>query len=233
MRENKSPLTVPQSLKLYTGNGILLFAAQLVWLEMLFFIASSAVLILMIMLGEGMSYAEAAESLADVPVIDILMALSVSFMNCLMLNTQYKKGFPGGKLFRTVKGGFDTFAGYIKGAYIAVLIASAADCCVFLLLDTTGLVKLHGGISAVIAAVVSMTVALSVAALALMSEYVGIRVLVSVLMPAGIVTAGALLLPALDMGYIPHIITGVAGTVFMVISAKAYLSYYKKNLWNN
>lgn len=233
MRENKSPLTVSQALKAYTGKGIVLFAAQLVWLEMSFFVAASVVLILMIMTGDGISYQEAAESVSDIPMIDFFMALSISLLNSLMLLTQYRKSVPGGKLFRTMKGGFGTFAGYYKGICIAEMLAAAADCCVFLLLDTFGIVRLHGGASAVIAAFVSLTVASGAVPLVSMSENDAFRALMSIVLPVGITAAGTLLLPTLGMGFIPHIITGVAGTVFLIVSARAYLSYYKKNLWKN
>ena len=230
MRESK--LTVSQAMKLYTGTGLAGTILGLTAFELAFYIGASVCMTLMIMLGESISYPEAVKNIAETPAGDCVMAFASSVINCMVLLSQYGKDKPGGKLFRTVNGGFGTFVRYRTGAYISTLLSTVIYGGMVLLLAHIGVLGLHGGVSAVIAVVVSSIAAVGAVTFILLIENGGICALMSVVAAIAITGCCTALLPMLTDSLIPHFVIGIIGAALVAVSARVYFSHYRKKRWD-
>ncbi len=227
-----SKLTVSQALKLYTGTGLAGTILGLAAFELAFYIGAAVCMTLMIMLGEGIPYPEAVKNISETPAGDCMMAFAPSVINCIVLLSQYRKDKPGGKLFRTVNGGFDTFMRYRAGVYISMLLSLVIYGSAVLLLTLIGVLGLHGGSSAVIAVVVSSVAAVGVVTLLLLIKDERVCALVSVVAALAVTGSCTALLPMLTDSLLPHLYIGILGAALIAVSTKAYFSHYKKHIWN-
>ncbi len=230
MRESK--LTVSQAMKLYTGTGLAETILGLAAYDLIFYISASVCMTLMIMLGEGISYPEAVRNISETPAGDCIMVFAPAIINVIILLSQYNKDKPGGKLFRTVKGGFDTFVSYRTGAYISMLLSIIIYGGVMLLFALFGLIGLHGGVSAVIAVVVSSMAAMGVVTFMLLIKNEAVLGITSVLVMFAVTGSCTVLLPMLTDSLLPHLYIGILGAALIAVSTKAYFSHYKKHIWN-
>ena len=233
MQENKSPLTISQALKLYTGTGFAGTVLGLAAYEVLFYLGAFVCMTLMIMLGEGILYPEAVSNIAETPAGDCVMVFAPTLINIIVLLSQYTKDKPGGKLFRTVKGGFGTFVNYRTGVYICELLSMLLFGAAALLLDITGMAKIHGGLSAVIALVVSNIAAIGVITFILPVKNEFVLGAGSVITMFAITCSCTILLPMLSDNLIPHLVTGIAGAVLVAASSNVYFAHYRKNRWDS
>lgn len=230
MRESK--ITVSKAMKLYTGTGLAKTILGLTAFELAFFIGASVTMAIMIMFSEGITYFETAKSIAETPAVDGVMALPPSIISFIALLSQYDKDKPGGKLFRTVKGGFGTFVGYRTGAYISILLSTVIYGGAVFVLSLFGVLGLHGGASAALAVIVSSIAAVGVVSFTLFIKNEGIRALISGTAAMAITVGCTLLLPHLTDSLIPHLIIGIIGVGLVIVSMRVYFSYYKKHIWN-
>ena len=168
-------------MKLYTGTGLAETILGLAAYDIIFYIGASVCMTLMIMCGEGISYPEAVRSISETPAGDCIMVFAPAIINVIILLSQYGKDKPGGKLFRTAKGGFGTFVGYRTGAYISMLLSTIIYGGVVFLLALFGLIGLHGGLSAAIAVVVSSMAAMGVVTFMLLIKNEAVLGITSVL----------------------------------------------------
>ena len=233
MLENKSPLTISQALKLYTGTDLPETMLGIAVYELAFYIGASVCMTLMIMLGEGISFPEAVSNIAETPAGDCVMVFSPGILNCIFLLNQYTKEKQYGKLFRTVKGGFGTFVNYRTGVYISELLSTLLYGAAALLLDIAGIAKIHGGLSAVIALVVSNIAAVGVITFILLVKNEIVLGAGSVLTMLAVTGCCTILFPMLSDSFIPHIVTGIAGALLVIVSLKVYFAHYRKNRWDS
>lgn len=235
MRDNKSPLTVSQALKAYTGTGLAGTIFGLAAYECIFYIGAYATMALVIALSDGTSFSEATANIAQTPAGDCIMAFAPALVNCLVMLVPNDRNAPGGKLFRTFRGGFDTFARSRVGVFISALLAALTFCVFALLLDLTGIARVQYGVFAEAAVFVSSLAALGAGTLALLIRNDGVRGFISVIVCFAVSAGGAVtlnILTALNESALPHIVAGVIGAALSVTAAKVYLSYYKKELWD-
>lgn len=236
MQANKSPLTVSQALKVYTGTGLVGTILGLALYECLFFVGAYAAMALVIALSDGTSFTEAIANIAETPAGNSMMAMAPALINCFILLVPYDRNAPGGKLFRTFKGGFYTFIKSRIGIYVSAVLAALFFCVFALILDFVGLAKAQYSIFAETAAFTATLAALGAGTLAQLIRNDALRSFISVIVCFAVTVGGAigLYIPAgLSGSIIPLVIAGIAGAALLVISVKAYLSYYKKNLWDN
>lgn len=230
MRESK--LTVSQALKLYTGTGLLGTIIGLAVYELAFFISASVCMTLIIMLSEGISYPEAVQNVSETPAIDCIMAFAPALINVIVLLSQYGKNKPGGKLFRTVKGGFETFVSYRTGAYTSMIFSMIIYGGVVLVLALVGVLGLHGGVSAVIATIVSSIAAMGIVTFMLPIKNDAVLGFASVVATCAITAVCTPLLPALTDSLIPHLIIGIIGAVLVAVSTRVYFRHYRMTHWD-
>ena len=236
MQENKSPLTVSQALKGYTGSGLTITILVLAAYECIFYAGAYASMALVIALSDGTSFMEAIANIAETPAGDCIMAFAPALINCLILLVPNDRSAPGGKLFRTFKGGFDTYKKSRIGIYVSAALAALIFSLFAMLLDITGLAKVQNSIFAETAVFVSSLAALGAGTLALIIRNDSARGFISVIVCFAVNAGVAIalnILTTLNGSILPHIVVGIIGAVISVIAAKAYLSYYKKNLWDS
>lgn len=236
MRENKSPLTVSQALKVYTGTGLAGTILGLAMYECVFFVGAYAAMALVIALSDGTSFTEAISNIAETPAGDCMVAIAPALINCLILLVPYDRNAPGGKLFRTFRGGFYTFARSRIGIYASAVLATMLFCVFALVLDLIGLTKVQYSGCAEAAALIATLAALGAGTLALLIPNDAARAFISVIICFAVTAGGALALSIFSIlkdSIIPYIIAGVGGAALLAVSVKAYLSYYKKNLWDD
>ena len=215
---NKSPLTVSQALKVYTGTGLAGTILGLAAYECVFYVGAYAAMALVIALSDGTSFLEATANIAETPAADSIMAFASALINCFILLVPHDRNAPGGKLFRTVRGGFGTFTRSRIGIYISAVLAALIFCVFALVLDLGGIAKLQNSIYAEAAAFILTLAALGAGTLALLTV-------------GGVI--GLNTLAALNGSALPHIFVGIGGAGLLAIAVKIYLTYYKRNLWDN
>lgn len=233
MRGNKSSLTISQALKLYTGTGLAGTILGLAVYEVVFYAAAAACMTIIIMFSEGISYAGAVSNIAETPAGDCVMVFAPGIINCIVLLSQYSKDKPGAKMLRTVKGGFGTFVNYRAGVYISELLSTILFGAAALLLDIAGIAKIHGGLSAVIALVVSNIAAIGIITFILPAKNEFVLGAGSVITMFAVTGACTIMLSMFFDDLIPHLIVGIVGAVLVAVSSKVYFAYYRKNRWDS
>ena len=105
--ESNAPLPPSQALKLYSGKSIG---------EMIFFFAGialvgylSTILIFLLLIGLDNGFANARQEICDTLMSNMFLAIDGGIVTSLMSLMTYDKEIPGGKYFRSVKGGFETY----------------------------------------------------------------------------------------------------------------------------
>jgi|GEM_PF-2883454 len=233
---NKSPLTVSQALKVYTGTGLAGTILGLAAYECVFYVGAYAAMALVIALSDDTSFLEATANIAETPAADSIMAFASALINCFILLVPYDRNAPGGKLFRTVKGGFGTFTRSRIGIYISAVLAALIFCVFALVLDLGGIAKLQNSIYAEAAAFISTLAALGAGTLALLIPNDAARGFISVIVCFAVTVGGVIglnTLAAPNGSALPYIFVGIGCAGLLAIAVKIYLTYYKRNLWDN
>ena len=101
-------LTLSQAHKIYTGDCMGLYALKLSIGGILMYSASLVAFIILGLLDEG-SFVEAMKELRSTPIPNVFLMMDIGIILTIFGQMNYEKQYPGGKLFRTVKGGFDTY----------------------------------------------------------------------------------------------------------------------------
>ena len=223
-------------MKVCTGSGLAVTVLVLALYEAAFYAGAYMSMALVIALSDGVSLAEAVSNIAETPAADSIMPFAPAFINCLLLLVPSGQNAPGGKLFRTIKGGFDTFGKSRIGICLSSVLAVLIFCLFALLLDLSGLAKTQHPFLSQTAVFVSSLPALAAGTLARMIKNDTVRAAATVLLCFAVNTGGTILLniqASLGSDMLPHIVTGAAGAVLLITAARLYLSYYKKQLWKS
>ncbi|MBR4628581.1 MAG: hypothetical protein IKO47_12980 [Ruminococcus sp.] len=206
------------ALKLGIG-GILMYSATI-----------SAFFIVMLM-SQG-SVSEARNELSGTGFINTFLAIDAGIILMITGLMHYDRQLPGGKYFRTVKGGFDTYRKMKNASLIARVTALIAILIFGAFSHLLGVFKLSYGISDII--YIGAFLLLSIGEVNFMN-YIKNPALRGFLTPFIIFATGlpGVILPNVFDGniYIGLAVAAVA-VPFILISQKAMLSDYKKNKWN-
>ncbi|WP_295081220.1 hypothetical protein [Ruminococcus sp.] len=226
MENNISDITYAKAYRIYRGRGFAENAAKYSLLMLGLFLMSMLLLSTISYLsGEGFSDSDAADTF--VPVWGGMTAM-------LRMFQYFEKNSPGGKFFRTVKGGFDTF--------VRADIMNAAECIlttlVFFaaaaLLEAAGLIRLEYGINSCISAFIFTMLFVAVS---MLIKLMGNRVLAGVCFgTVFLIMIGAeSAVMSLTGGKIgaPHIAVAAAAAVILPVSLRAVHTNYRKKYWDN
>ena len=236
MRNNKSPLTIPQALKIYTGAGFLPNVLLITLYECLFFLGTIAGLTFVVSLSEGMTFIDAITDISTTPAYDIVMPFMPALINCLVILGRTDRNAPGGKFFRTLKGGIDTFVRSRIGIYICLSISLLIFSGFVLTLNAVGIIKTQNGILTVAAMLLSVILSLGAGTFALLFRNDFLRgIMATILCIALPIACDTLLLMSAQLGAAPPAFTaaGIIAAGLLALSFRIYLSYHEKNLWNN
>ena len=236
MKNKKNGLTLFQSYRLYSGGGFL--SSFLV-----FAIGEILVYLFCVSLELGLDSCFDGHSTADV-LHDLSSNLSqrgnsdptqwifATTLSTSILLQQFDRSNPGGKFFRTVKGGFSTYRKYRFVVNMIILVSAVICATVAFLLDYFGIIGLKGGIVSSIACVTSVVYSTSVYCIAIRIKnkvFSSVTSILTVVIFSGIF--GSLPLMGTEV-MIPFIILLAIGLVLFPISMRSYFSYYKRVFWD-
>ena len=236
MKNKKNGLTLFQSYRLYSGGGFL--SGFLV-----FAIGEILVYLFCVSLELGLDSCFDGHSTADV-LHDLSSNLSqrgnsdptqwifATTLSTSILLQQFDRSNPGGKFFRTVKGGFSTYRKYRFVVNMIILVSAVICATVAFLLDYFGIIGLKGGIVSSIACVTSVVYSTSVYCIAIRIKnkvFSSVTSILTVVICSGIF--GSLPLMGTEV-MIPFIILLAIGLVLFPISMRSYFSYYKRVFWD-
>ena len=237
MKDKRSELSVFQAYRLYAGG-------RLLTTFLIFSIGEILVYLFCVSLELGLDSCFDGHSTADV-LHDLSSNLSqrgnsdptqwifaTTLSTSILLLQQIDRSNPGGKFFRTVKGGFSTYRKYRIVVNMMILVSAVICATVAFLLDYFGIIGLKGGIVSSIACVTSVVYSMSVYCIAIRIKN---KVFSSV---TGILTVvicscifGSLPLRGTEV-LIPFVILLAIGLVLLPISMRSYFYYYKRVFWD-
>ena len=234
--KNKSTLTISQAVKVYTGNSFIVntLEASAVFVGVLCSVIVIGLLIAAI--SKGFDIDAMKESFinnrknGDTYVFDIFIGIFASFFPALMSLAGYTNDYPGGKYFRTVQGGFDTFRKFTIGSYIAAFIEIAIF---FLFIVLSQIYRLTtNGLTFVISMFIFCLLCTPVTRFTMTIHNIYLRSM-ALAISFLLATGAGVITPALDPGVRAVILA--AAVVFTIvltpISLKVYLTNYRQHLW--
>ncbi len=231
MKKNKTSLTISQALKIYNGSSLLKLTLQFSCIMAVLYIASIAFFTLLI--GAETGFAAAREEVSESHISSMFLAMDGGIAVAITSILTCEKKLPGGKFFRSVKGGFDTY----KKMRAALVLSNVIGICLY-----TGFIC---ALNALIPIMINGTATcISVAVFLLLG--VGIVNLINVIKNAlartvlKLILLLALSLVGVFTVYasggklgIVHIIAAILAIVLIPISHKLMLISYRKHRWNN
>ena len=237
MKNRKSELSMLQSYRMYAGGRLLTSFLIFSIGEILMYLFCVFFAFIMNAWSDGHSFVDVFNNLAsNLSQKDNLdphsWIFAISLATGIILIRQFDKSNPGGKFFRTVKGGFETYKKYQIVVYMTILSSAVLCATVAFLLDHFGIIALKGGIASSVACVTSVVYALTIFSIAnrfknkISSSAISI---LTVSFCSGIFGDRTLL----ERGDVNiFIILLVIGLILLPLSMRLYFSFYKRECWD-
>ena len=224
-------LTLSQAHKIYTGSGMWLYALKLGICGVLMYFASILTFFAISMLSKW-DASDALKEITDIGLINIFLTVDAGIILMITGLVQYNKSFPGGKYFRTVNGGFDTYRKMKAASTVARVTALIMILIFGVIIDITGTFTFTHGTVGTVYIGAFLLVCVGLIDLLSLIKSPALRGGVT---PVIIFGAGALgvVTPEIFDGklYFPLAVAGAA-IPLIIISQKVMLSNYKKHKWN-
>ena len=224
-------LTLSQAHKIYTGDSMGMFALKLSFGGILMYSATIFTFFIIMLLSEG-NVSDALKELSGTALINTFLTMDAGIVLMITGLMQYDKQFPGGKYFRTVNGGFDTYRKMKNASLIARVIALISIMLVGAIFDRLGLFKLSFGTNDVIYIGAFLLISIGLVNFMNLIRNPAVRGLSTpfIIFAAGLL--GVILPNILDGKIYFALAVAVIAVPFIVISQKVMLNDYKKNKWN-
>ncbi|MCR5143548.1 MAG: hypothetical protein K6C68_13690 [Ruminococcus sp.] len=224
-------LTLSQAHKIYTGDSMGMFALKLSAGGILMYSATILTFFIIMLLSEG-NVSDAMKQLSGTALINTFLTMDAGIVLMITGLVHYDKQLPGGKYFRTVKGGFDTYRKMKNASLIARVIALISIMLVGAVFDRMGLFKLAYGTSDVIYIGAFLLISIGLVNFMNLIKNPAVRGFTT---PFIIFAAGlpGVVLPNISDGNI-YVALAVAVTAvpLILISQKVMLNDYKKRKWS-
>lgn len=231
MKKNKTSLTISQALKIYNGSGLLSLTLQFSCMIAALYISSIAFFTLLI--GTENGFAAAREEVSDSLISSMFLAMDGSIAVFITSVLTYEKKLPGGKFFRSVKGGFDTYKKMRAAAVLSNIIGICLYIGIICILNAVFPIMIYGTATCVSVAVFLL---LGVGIVNLVSviknDFVGTLLKIILLLALSLVGMFSVYAGEGKLGIV-HIIAAILAIVLIPISHKLMLASYRKHRWNN
>lgn len=161
MNKNGSAITMSKALKLYNGRSM----GEMMLKTSLFSIGSyAATLLLFVLMGAVSSggFDAARNDIGESMVSDTILVIDTAIINLILSQLTFEKHMPGGKFFRTVNGGFDTYRKASSAVCISRIVNIAVTAATAGLLHISGIMKLKYGMASVITAIIFLVLAIGI-----------------------------------------------------------------------
>ncbi|MDE7089282.1 MAG: hypothetical protein K2O54_04105 [Prevotella sp.] len=231
MKKNKTSLTISQALKMYNGSSLPMLTLQFSCIMEALYIASIAFFTLLI--GAENGFAAAREEVSETLMGSMFLAMDGSISVAMISVLTYEKKLPGGKFFRTVKGGFDTY----KKMRAALILSTIIGICLYMgiicVLNAVIPIMIYGTATCIS---VSVFLLLGVGIVNLVNVIKNdlVRTLLNLILLIALSLVGVFTVYSSDgrLGIV-HIISAILAIVLIPISHKLMLVSYRKHRWNN
>ena len=225
-------ISLSNALRMYLGGGRAPFSPVLFFGSIILYGIMMAFMLLIGMIDNSFDFGETKHEMFSNWISDFIMAMMLGPVIATECSLTYEKRLPGGKFFRTVKGGFETYEQFRKALVMTMVLQSAVYCIFAGILHAVGLVPLCGGLNTCIATFVFSLLGICLGNVSVVVRNDFLRGVAGALLVIGIIAAGTSLLILTEgkLSFI-HYIAAAAAAVLLPVSTKAMLAYYKKNCW--
>lgn len=231
MKKNKTSLTISQALKIYNGSSLPTLTLQFSCVMAVLYIATIAFFTLLI--GAGNSFAAAREEVIESHISSIFLTMVGGIAVSITSVLTYEKKLPGGKFFRSVKGGFDTYKKMRAALVLSTIIGICLYTGIICVLNAVIPIMIHGTATCISVAVFQV---LGVGIVNLVNAIKNdlARVLLNLILLLALSLVGVITVYASDgkLGSV-HITAVILAIVIIPISHKLMLASYRKHRWNN
>ena len=228
---NSNRLDLSQAYKIYTGDSLGIAAIKLGFAGVLMYSATLICFIFMGFLGEG-NITHAWSEISGEVIVNTFITIDSAIILTIFGLMSYDKYLPGGKYFRTVKGGFDTYR-KMKNANLIIRIIAVTAILVFsVLIDISGFMKLAGGSEDVLFIGSCLFAGVWMLNLTSLIKNQAIRGGVSVIAVTGAGICGVIL-PQVNGSLLIPLVIAAASLPLVIITHRLLLRNYRNHFWNN
>lgn len=231
MEKNKTSLTISQALKLYNGSSLPKLTLQFSCIMTVLYIASIAFFTLLI--GAKIGFAAAREKVSESLTSSMYLAMDGGIATAVISVLTYEKKLPGGKFFRSVKGGFDTYKKMRAALVLSTIIGICLFAGIICVLNTFIPIMVYGTATCISVAVF-LLLGVGIVNLVNIIKNDLARTLLNLILLFMISLVGVITVYVNDrkLGSV-HIITATLAIVLIPVSHKLMLASYRKHRWNN
>ncbi len=225
-------ITLSKAMKLYNGRSMPELILKMSLLSMGVY-ALMLAFIFLIGLAGGDDSVTVRSEMAGSLMADSFFMISAGLINIIMAQMTYEKHMPGGKFFRTVKGGFDTY----KKASTAICISRVAIAAIITafasLLHISGIVPMKYGIVTTVTVFVLVLVAMCICNFLSMrlSSTVSFFFALIIYFVIGIAAVIILEVTGGTPGIV-QLVPAVTTAVLLPVSHNMLMKVYKEKRWN-
>lgn len=231
MKKNKTSLTISQALKMYNGSGLPTLTLQFSIVITALYIATITFFTLLI--GAENGFAAAREEVSESLISSMFLALDGGIVVAVISVLTYEKKLPGGKFFRSVKGGFNTY----KKMRTALVLSTIIGICLYLgiicILNAVIPIMIYGTATCISIAVF-LFLGVGIVNLINVIRNDIARTVLNLILLLALSLVGMFTVYSSDgkLGIV-HIIAAILAIVLIPISHKLMLASYRKHRWNN
>lgn len=231
MKKNKTSLTISQALKIYNGSSLPTLTLQFSIVNTALYIATITFFTLLI--GAENGFAAAREEVSESLVSSMFLAMDGSIAVFMTSVLTYEKKIPGGKFFRTVKGGFDTYKKMRAALVLSTIIGICLYTGIICVLNAVIPIMIYGTATCVSIAVF-LLLGTGITNLINLLEHALARSVLNIviLFALGLVGVFTVYISNGKLGMI-HMTAAILAIVIIPISHKLMLASYRKHRWNN
>ena len=221
-------------MRIYRGRGLMETT-----LRMLFLAAALMIFVILFSYGVGLlagkgSIADVRDALANSDSFDITLIMMCSFQVSSVCAMTFERSYPGGKFFRTVKGGFDTYRKVRTALNLEALMLIAAYYGIAAIGISCSAIGIHHGLRTCAVGALCTVLAVAAANFCVMIKKNSRRTLSMMFCFFVLPVCGYLLFSAaggrIGAAYYAVLVLAIA---LFFISNSVSLSYCKKHRWNN
>lgn len=231
MKKNKTSLTISQALKIYNGSSLPELTLQFSCIMTALYIAS--IVFFTLLIGAENGFEAAHKEVIETHISSMFLAFDGAIAVAVISVLTYEKNLPGGKFFRSVKGGFDTYKKMRTALVLSTIIGICLYTGIICVLNTLIPIMIYGTATCISIAVFLL---LGVGIINLVNVIKNnlARALLNPILLLALSLVGVITVYASDgkLGIV-HIIAAILAIVLIPISHKLMLASYRKHRWNN
>ena len=229
MENKRSSVSYGDAYRIYTGrsftNGIVLFSIGAVVM-----FAGVMLLMTLMMLADNDDTDLRSKSFFSITIA----AVYCNMLIITRIQSSFAKGVPGGKYFRTVKGGFDTFAKAQKAFIAEGAVAVLVFCAFLAVLDCFGIIDIGNAAGSCLMLFITVFLARAIASFGRLIKKPVTRTIIMMFVLYAVNIFGIMLIETSGgkIGVL-QVVLAAAALILTIISEALVLRDYRKTRWDN